>query len=130
MLISELKREYKSIEAKIRPHVKDGRSVYNFLRNVLMLLRQYPDLCNIDDYKDLYDETITLLILYAHANELWTRHKPDNQQQCIEHLSDLERNNKGASFKFTTEAVKDYLEYRKSDWIKGEKYTKSRYDFA
>lgn len=126
----KIKEEYKSAKLDIFLYNKGRWPAFYFLRHILCFLRQHPELCEQTDYKELYNETLVLLILRAHAESDWTRNEPKDQQGYIELLADLENKNVDSNFEyFSIEIIDDYLAYRKMMWAKGEKYTKERYDF-
>lgn len=126
----KIKEEYKSAKLDILLYNKGRWSAFYFLRHILCFLRQNPELCKQSDYKELYNETIVLLILHAHAENDWTRNEPKEQQGYIELLADLENKNADSNFEyFSIEIIDDYLAYRKMMWEKGEKYTKDRFGF-
>lgn len=109
-----LKTEYQIIELEIRFYSKGKWKSFYFLRHILCYLRKNPELCKQSDYKDLYDETVVLLILHAHAKNSWTKKEPADQQRLIELLADLEnKNSYGSSEPFSIEMIDDYLAYRK-----------------
>lgn len=95
-----------------------------------MFFRKYPELCERSDYKELYDETIILLILRNQAEKLWSKNNPKNQKTFIEVLADIENRyiNESDEF-FSLEMIDAYLTYRKKKWEKEEKYTNERYNF-
>ena len=127
---NHLVREYQAVERDIRLYNKGTCSAYNFLRHILCFLRQHPALCEQSDYKALYDETVVLLILQAHAKCDWTQSSPSDQQGWIESLSDLESKNPHNHYEhFCIDILDDYLAYRKKMWGSGQRYTKKRYDF-
>lgn len=126
----KIKNEYRVVEFKIWFYTKGKWKPFYFLRHILCFLRQHPELCEQSDYKELYDETVTLLILHAHAKSSWTRKKPTNQQERIEVLADFQNKNVDGEFEFfSIEIIDEYLAYRKKMWEGGEKYTKERYGF-
>ncbi len=125
-----LRDEYKIVELEILLYTKGKWKAFYFLRHILCYLRNNPQLCKQNDYKELYDETVVLLILHAHAKNEWTKNEPSNQQVTIELLADLENKNPHDCFEpFSIEIIDDYLAYRKRMWKIGEKYTKERYGF-
>ena len=127
---NDLIREYQAVERDIRQFNRGTCSAFYFLRHVLGFLRQHPALCEQSDYRELYDETVVLLILQAHANCDWTQSSPSDQQGCVELLTDLESNYTESSFaSFTMEIIDCYLAYRKKQWVGGRKYTKEYYGF-
>ena len=126
----KFKNEYRVVEFEIWFYTKGKWKAFYFLRHILCFLRQHPELCEQSDYKELYDETVTLLILHAHAESSWTIKKPTNQQGWIELLADLENKNVDGAFEFfTIEIIDEYLAYRKKMWKGGEKHTKAKYGF-
>ena len=126
----KLKNKYRVVEFEIWFYTKGKWKPFYFLRHILCFLRQHPELCEQSDYKELYEETVTLLILYAHAESSWTIKKPTNQQGWIELLADLEsKNEDGAAEIFTIEIIDEYLAYRKNMWNSGKKHTKEKYGF-
>lgn len=126
----KLKTEYQVVEFEIEFYTKGRWKPLYFLRHILCFLRQYPELCKQSDYKELYDETVTLLILHAHAKSSWKRKKPTDQQGWIELLADLENKNINGEFEFfSIEIIDEYLAYRKHAWDVGKKHTKAQYGF-
>ncbi len=126
----KLKNEYRAVELEILSHNKGRWPCFYYLRHILCFLRKHHSLCIQNDYKELYNETIVLLILHAQAKGLWTKSEPADQQSCIEVLADLENKNIDGRFEFfSIETVNEYLAYRKKRWANGEKYTKEQYGF-
>ena len=127
---SKLKKEYQLAEFEILVYTKGRWKPFYFLRHVLRFLRQYPELCEQSDYKELYDETITLLLLQARTENSWTQNNPTDQQGLIELFANLQNKNLNGNFEyFTIEIIDDYLAYRKKMWERGKKHTKERYGF-
>lgn len=125
MLNMEYKNEYELVERELWLYNKGRWKSFYFLRHILCFLRQHPELCKQSSYKELYDETIVLLILEAHAMNYWTNNSPSDQQGWIELFADLENQNADGNFEFfTIEIINDYLVYRKKRWASGRKYTK------
>ncbi len=125
-----IKEEYKVVELEIFIHTKGKWKAFYFLRHIFNFLRKNHQLCKQNDYKELYEETVVLLILYAHAKGEWTIKEPKNQQMLIELLADLENKKSHSSFEeFSIKTIDDYLAYRKRMWENGEKHTKEKYGF-
>ena len=126
----KLKKDYRIVERQILVYTKGKRKPYSFLLHVLCFFRKYPELCERSDYKELYDETIILLILRNQAENFWSKNNPKNQKTFIEVLADIENRyiNESDEF-FSLEMIDAYLTYRKKKWEKEEKYTNERYNF-
>ncbi|MBQ9152114.1 MAG: hypothetical protein IJX72_07670 [Clostridia bacterium] len=122
--------EYRAVQREIQLYTRGKYRASYFLRHVLCFFRLHPELYEQSDYRELYDETVTLLILEAHAINHWTKHSPTDQQGWIEFLSDLANRNLDGNFEFFSEETIDgYLAYRKKRWASGQKYTKEWYGF-
>ena len=125
-----LKKICREVESKIWVYTQGKWNPSYFLRHILCFLRQHPELCEQSDYKELYDETVTLLILHAHAESSWTIDHPTDQQGWIELLADLQNKNADENFEFfNIKIIDEYLIYRKIMWDRGEKHTKAHYGF-
>ena len=133
MFVSHNKKlidEYRELEFEIWCYTKGKWKAYYFLRHILCFFRRNYKLCEQHDYKELYDETIVLLILHAHVNNFWTVNNPSDQQKYIELLADLQNKNMDTeAISFSIETIDEYLIYRKKMWKDGKKYTKERYGF-
>ena len=120
----DLAEELRTVELLIWFHTKGKFRTYYFLRHILFYLRQHIELCERWDYRELYDETVTLLTLHATVKCDWTREDPQNNQEWVELLCDLEGKHAAEYELFTPEEVDDYLEFRKGAWERGGRYTK------
>ena len=130
MTKEKLKAVYKTVELDLLIFTQGKCSAYYFLRHILCCLRQYPNLCEQNDYKKLYDETVTLLILYAQAESSWSRERPKEQTAWIEFFADLENKNISGNFEFySLDIINSYLSYRRKKWESGEWHSKERYGF-
>ena len=127
--LKDLKNEWKKVQLEIRPHIGKDFSVFYFLRHVISFLRMNTELSSREDYRRLYDETMTLLILQSHAHNGWTREEPKDQQGWQEFLIDLEARAGNHTNIFSYQTVEQYLKYRKTMWEKGIRYTKETYGF-
>ena len=126
-----LKNEYNLAEREILQHNQGRWPFFYYLRHILCFLRQHPALCSQNDYKELYNETLVLIILHARVKNNWTENEPVDQQTYIELLADLENKNIDGRFEpFSLETVDEYLAHRKKRWAKGQKYTMERYKFT
>ncbi|MBQ8320889.1 MAG: hypothetical protein IJX92_00810 [Clostridia bacterium] len=122
--LKDIKNEWEKVQLEIRLHTKGKFRAYYFLRHILFYLRQHAELCECGDYRELYDETVTLLILHATVRSDWTREDPQNNQEWVELLCDLEGKHASEYELFTAEEVDDYLTLRKGAWERGNRYTK------
>ena len=119
-----LKAKYRKAEREILLYTRGKRSAAYFLRHVLCFFRENLALCEVGEYKELYDETVALLLLRAYALSDWTKDSPKNQRELIELLADLEISSAHDKFEhFSIETVDEYLKYRKSAWALGQRYT-------
>ena len=125
-----LLQEYKYVEFQIQLHNKFKYSAFYFLNHIFIFLRENNELLQQDDYKELYEETVVLLILYSQARLNWTKKSPTGQQAWLEYIADLNIKNPLEHFEpFTLETVNKYLNFRKDLWEIGEKYTKKKLGF-
>lgn len=121
-----LEQEYLKLDFLIQRYTKGQWKAYSFLRRLFCFLRLHPELlCREDgDYKELYDETLILLILHARVKCDWTKNEPKDQAGALELLTDLENARAERSDVFTLETVEDYLLFRKKSWSCGGRYGK------
>ncbi|MBQ8383585.1 MAG: hypothetical protein IJX47_10310 [Clostridia bacterium] len=102
----------KSVEEYIADETCSPR---HFIRQIFLYLRAHPELCEIADYRRLYDETLEYWI-----NDIdWTvgiKHDPDELSD-IEFLADLFIKYPHPLDKmFTRETVDQYLDHRRAVW--------------
>ncbi|MBO5101083.1 MAG: hypothetical protein J6C39_00960, partial [Clostridia bacterium] len=121
-----LEKEYLKLDFLIQCYTKGKWRAYSFLRRLFCFLRLHPELINREngDYKELYDETLIMLILHARVKCDWTKNEPKDQAGYLELLTDLENAHSKSCNAFSFETVEDYLLFRKKSWSFGNRYTK------
>lgn len=121
-----LEKEYLKLDFLIQCYTKGKWRAYSFLRRLFCFLRLHPELLNREngDYKELYDETLIMLILHARVKCDWTKNEPKDQAGYLELLTDLENAHSKSCNAFSFETVEDYLLFRKKSWSFGNRYTK------
>ncbi len=124
--MERLEREYLMLDFLIRCYTNRKWRAYSFLRRVFCFLRLHPELLDSkeSDYKELYDETLILLILHARVKSGWTKNEPKDQAGYLELLTDLENAQTESCNVFSFKTVEDYLLFRKKAWSCGGRYTK------
>ena len=114
------KAAYRAVSREIVHYTKGMYKPDFFHRHILGYLRKHPELCEQEDYKKLYEETIYMLLLHAQAKSGWTNSNPPHPRENIEILVDLYlENDDTVEELLTQDAVDNYLAYRKSVWAEG-----------
>ena len=119
------KKLFKEAALVIKDYIKDRWDVVYFLRHVLCFLRWNSDLLKQKDYKDLYEETIALLII-RELSERVCKKSTIELRILLEVLADIQNKDICGSFEFfSINIIDDYLALCKKRWGSGEKYTQA-----